>query len=273
MTQLHSSLLQWNMDFSYGSALVAFLSIPNDGRVQSLADVRHKRRVAYNRARITWNRNRLLRRSSTGRLLLMLERCVILVDQKVEMNSRRLSRLMNDLSYACELADEAGIQNGWIREKSGAYSLVFCVSSGDVVFINLKENLGAEPFFGEPIITNNSWLVARAINEILSQQNNSALRRSTRIAADVAVEINDGGLACAGETVTVNLHGALLRSAAPLKLGDRITLRVSRTAKFAAAAVVFADDTSQQFGVELQQPENIWGVASPPPDWDLPIAN
>jgi hypothetical protein len=51
----------------------------------------------------------------------------------------------------------------------------------------------------------------------------STPRRSTRIAADVLIEIQGERFAYAGETITVNLHGALVRIAAPLKLGDRIT--------------------------------------------------
>ncbi len=241
--------------------------------MQSLAEVRHKRRVAYDRARITWNRNQLLRRSSTGRLLLMLERCVLLASEDGEMNSRRFSRLMNDLSYACALADEAGVQNGWIDERRGTFSLVFTISSGDVVFRQLRENLGSGPFLGDPIGSNNASVLARAINEILSQEKNSSLRRSTRIAADVRIKVEGDGFACAAETVPVNLHGALVRSRVPLKLGDRVVLHVARTGKSASGAVVFANVSSRQFGIELQHPENIWGITSPPPDWNSCLAN
>jgi len=258
---------------SYGSALVPLGHFANDGAMQSLAEVRHKRRVAYDRARITWNRNQLLRRSSTGRLLLMLERCVLLASEEGEMNSRRFSRLMNDLSYGCALADEAGVQNGWINEQRGTFSLVFAISTGDVVFRNLKESLGSDPFVGEPIPTNNSWVLARAINEILSQEKNSSLRRSTRIPADVRLKVEGEGFACAAETVTVNLHGALVRSTAPLKLGDHVMLHVTGTGKSAWGAVVFANLSSRQFGIELKHPENIWGITSPPPDWNMSRAN
>jgi len=65
----------------------------------------------------------------------------------------------------------------------------------------------------------------------------------------------------------VSLHGALVKIAAPLKLGDRITLHVHRTGKSAGAGVVFADYEASLFGIELDGPANIWGVASTPPDW------
>ena len=97
----------------------------------------------------------------------------------------------------------------------------------------------------------------------------STPRRSTRVAADVLIEVLGERFAYAGETITVNLHGALVRVAAPLNPADRITLHVHGTGKSAGAAVVFADYEASQFGVELDHPENIWGMADPPADWTL----
>ena len=97
----------------------------------------------------------------------------------------------------------------------------------------------------------------------------STPRRSTRVAADVLIEVQGERFAYAGETITVNLHGALVRIAAPLKLGDRITLHVHTTGKSAGAGIVFADHEAAQFGVELDSPENIWGLADPPGDWTV----
>jgi len=237
--------------------------------MESTATIRRKRRVAVDRAKLTWNRNSVLRRSSTGRLLLVLERCVALAINENEMNSRRLSRLLDDLSYACELADEAGVQNGWVSDGPETFSLVFALSSGDVVFGRLDESLGADPFPREPVGASNSWVLSPAITEILSQQKNSALRRSTRIPSDILIEVKREGFAYAGETITVNLHGALVRISAPLKVGERITLRVQHTGRSVPGAVVFADKNASQFGVELERPENIWGVSVPPPDWKV----
>jgi hypothetical protein len=238
-------------------------------RMESISTIRHKRRVAVDRARLTWNRNSVLRRSSTGRLLLALERCVALLSDENEMNSRRMSRLLDDLSYACELADEAGVQNGWVSDGPQTFSLVFALSSSDVVFHRLDESLGADPFPREPIVSSNPWVLSRAITEILSQEKNSALRRSTRIPTDIRVEVKSDGFAYAGETITVNLHGALVRISAPLKVGDRITLQVRHTGRSAPGAVVFADKGASQFGLELERPENIWGVRVPPTDWKV----
>jgi len=99
----------------------------------------------------------------------------------------------------------------------------------------------------------------------------STPRRSTRVRADVAadvlVEVQGERFAYAGETVTVNLHGALVRIAAPLKLGDRVTLYVQHTGRSVGAGVVFVDYEASQFGIELDCPENIWGIGPPPADW------
>ena len=93
-------------------------------------------------------------------------------------------------------------------------------------------------------------------------------RRSTRIEADVLIEVQGERFAYAGETVTVNLHGALIRIAAPLNAGDRVTVHVHHTGKSAVARVVFADLELSRFGIELERPENIWGIATPPADWE-----
>jgi hypothetical protein len=101
------------------------------------------------------------------------------------------------------------------------------------------------------------------------------LRRSTRVAADVPValdvlmELQAENSEYAGKTITVNLHGALVTTPAPLKLGDHVKVRVHLTGKSAQAAVVFANHDLSQFGLELQTPENIWGVALPPQDWNM----
>ena len=97
--------------------------------------------------------------------------------------------------------------------------------------------------------------------------NDSSARRSTRIATDVLIEVQGEGFAYAGETITANLHGALIRTSAPLKLGDRITVHVQSMGKSAVATVVFADPESAQFGLELENPDNLWGIAVPPADW------
>jgi hypothetical protein len=73
----------------------------------------------------------------------------------------------------------------------------------------------------------------------------------------------------AGETVIVNLHGALIKTLEPLEQRTHITLHVALTGKSAAAQVVFVDpEDSHMVGVELTRPQNIWGISLPPEDWE-----
>jgi hypothetical protein len=95
----------------------------------------------------------------------------------------------------------------------------------------------------------------------------AASRRSTRIPHDVLVEVQGESFAYAGETLRVSLHGALIRIAAPLQLGDRIVLHVQETGKSAEARIVFMDAGTLHFGMEFVTPENIWGITAPPDDW------
>jgi len=75
-------------------------------------------------------------------------------------------------------------------------------------------------------------------------------------------------LTCEGETVTVNLHGALINTLIPLRVGLRIEIRVILTDKRAAAEVVYIDpERPRHCGIALAKPENIWGLSLPPDDW------
>ena len=68
-------------------------------------------------------------------------------------------------------------------------------------------------------------------------------RRSTRVR--LKVEIEAKGIAepvkCQGETVVVNLHGALLLTVFALRVGMRIEIRVLQTERRAVAEVVYVD--------------------------------
>ena len=93
-------------------------------------------------------------------------------------------------------------------------------------------------------------------------------RRSSRMKCDVLVELQGERIAYAGETVVVNLHGALIRTSAILELGNLVTIHVQQTGKVAPGRVVFASyEKSPHYGVELDKPANIWGLTDPPADW------
>ena len=95
-------------------------------------------------------------------------------------------------------------------------------------------------------------------------------RRSTRIR--IKVQIATRGvtepLTCEGETILVNLHGALISTAVPLRVGMKIDIHVILTDKHALAQVVYIDPDRPRFcGISLEKPQNIWGVSLPPHDW------
>jgi len=95
-------------------------------------------------------------------------------------------------------------------------------------------------------------------------------RRSTR--GRMKIQIADHGVTepqtCEGETIVVNLHGALISSALPLRVGMTIDIHVILTDKHALAQVVYMDPDRPRFcGIGLEKPQNIWGVQLPPQDW------
>ena len=93
-------------------------------------------------------------------------------------------------------------------------------------------------------------------------------RRSTRIETDVLIEVQGDGFAYAGETLRVSLHGALIRTSAPLEVGTPVTVYVHRTGRSAPAHIVsVVEDTAARYGIELDHPSNIWGISATPSDW------
>ncbi len=95
-------------------------------------------------------------------------------------------------------------------------------------------------------------------------------RGSTRVR--LIVEIEAKGITepfvCQGETHVVNLQGALISTAVPLRVGLEIELYVVLTGKRTPAKVVYVDpDQPRHCGVKLHEPRNIWGVSLPPSDW------
>ena len=93
-------------------------------------------------------------------------------------------------------------------------------------------------------------------------------RRSTRVPLKVVIAI-EGGAECEGETIVVNLHGAMVATAIGLKGDTRISIHVHLTDKRSAARVVYVDSRNPlRCGIELEKPQNIWGVPLPPDDWE-----
>ena len=98
----------------------------------------------------------------------------------------------------------------------------------------------------------------------------SEARRSTRVQLKVVIEPKGltEPLTCDGETIVVNLHGALISTEVPLRVGMKIQIHVMTTTTRAGADVVHVDpDRTRICGIGLVIPENIWGVGHPPDDW------
>jgi hypothetical protein len=96
-------------------------------------------------------------------------------------------------------------------------------------------------------------------------------RRSSRVPLKLVIDVEDLSqrLTCEGETVLVNLHGALISTTVALSVGMKLSIHVYLTGKDAKARVVYADPLNPlRFGIELDQPRNIWGVSLPPADWN-----
>jgi hypothetical protein len=75
-------------------------------------------------------------------------------------------------------------------------------------------------------------------------------------------------LSCEGETIVVNLHGASMLTALPLRVGMKVSVHVKITARVVSAEIVYVDpDQPRHCGVKLAKPENIWGISLPPDDW------
>ena len=79
----------------------------------------------------------------------------------------------------------------------------------------------------------------------------------------------DKHFTCDGETIVVNLHGALIATTVGLSTGMKILIHVILTDTRSDARVVYVDpENLQHCGIELEQPRNIWGVPLPPGDWE-----
>ena len=96
-------------------------------------------------------------------------------------------------------------------------------------------------------------------------------RRSTRVPLKVVITVEGGAerRTCDGETIVVNLHGALIATAIGLSSRMRISIHVYLTDKRAAARVDYIDPKNPlHCWIELDEPRNIWGVPLTPDDWE-----
>jgi hypothetical protein len=95
-------------------------------------------------------------------------------------------------------------------------------------------------------------------------------RRSTRVSLKVTIDVQGVSepLTCEGETILVNLHGALISTTIALKIGTIVKIQVYLTGKTSQAMVCYVDpEQSLHCGMALKKPQNIWGIPLPPDDW------
>jgi hypothetical protein len=114
----------------------------------------------------------------------------------------------------------------------------------------------------------------RAFLNMSSEPISRRSRRSARVPLKVVIDVQDTAecLTCEGETIIVNLHGALISTSIQLSIGMTISVYVYLTDKRAAARVVYIDPKNPlHCGIELDKPRNIWGVPLPPDDWDTDL--
>ena len=96
-------------------------------------------------------------------------------------------------------------------------------------------------------------------------------RRSLRVRVPlkvfIAIDGAEDSLNYEGETIVVNLHGALISTSLHVSVGTRISIHVYLTDKRATARVIYVD-SAMRCGIELEEPRNIWGVPLPPDNRD-----
>jgi hypothetical protein len=102
-------------------------------------------------------------------------------------------------------------------------------------------------------------------------------RRTTRIPLriPVLVVIEDNGQSRSldGWTMIVNVHGAKIECKRRMDLNDEVTIQVPFNGMSEKGKVVWSRPEpnasgNYEFGVELNQPDNLWGVGFPPSDWE-----
>ena len=93
--------------------------------------------------------------------------------------------------------------------------------------------------------------------ESMARENRGSTR--VRIKIRIAVQGMTEPLVCEGETIVVNLHGALISTSIPLRVGMKIEILVILTDKRALAQVVYADPERPRLcGIGVDEAQNIW---------------
>ena len=99
------------------------------------------------------------------------------------------------------------------------------------------------------------------------------MRLTLCIPLKIGIQQNDGtSLTFDARTTVVNKNGARIESDLAPPLDQELTLNVPASGKSATARVAWASKDAnengfREFGVELEEAENLWGVRFPPDDW------
>ena len=103
----------------------------------------------------------------------------------------------------------------------------------------------------------------------MTEQTPRESRRSSRVPLKVAISVEgQADRTCEGETEIVNLHGALIHTSIELPYAADIEIHVYLTGKRAKARIVYINPLNRRMcGIELDEPDNIWGVPLAPKDW------
>jgi len=101
-------------------------------------------------------------------------------------------------------------------------------------------------------------------------------RRSSRVLVSLPLAVSgqksDGShVSGAAETILVNRHGARIRSSVPLEPSMEVRVALLAPYKWRVGHVVWADSREEEYGIELNRPENFWGIFFPPEDWELGV--
>jgi hypothetical protein len=111
----------------------------------------------------------------------------------------------------------------------------------------------------------------------MNEDNLKGGRRSKRLSISIPVVISgvdaDGNnFSESVRTVVVNNHGGKIATTHHVALGTEVSILNPALGAMAKASVVWLGEKSgagdlHQVGLQLLEPQNVWGVAFPPDDW------